>query len=634
MYTDESEVDYGSDISDNDPTFDVNNHDPKKRNYIFYHSSSSDSSTAEMVVKKGRKRSKCPAKWKQNKIRRLRNEGKSYLSHSNKKVPARCLQPPCSDKCRLKCSAIINTEERYKIFQQFWDLGDLIMQRAFIQQSMDDIEPKYKYTNAANPRRNNKRYHFVVDNQKIIVCKAFYKATLNISDRMIFTVQNKINESGFQLSDMRGKHNSHKKIDPALRLAIKKHIDSIPRIESHYLREQTTREYICGDKNITDLYKDFADDQKGLDKDAGKYMNYYLFFTTEYNIGFYVPKKDQCDLCTSFANSNADGKKGLEEQYNTHLKEKTYSRDDKKNDRIRIEKNLRVAVYDLQAVMQCPRGNSSGFYYKSKLNCFNLTVTELKKKDSKVAYENVHCYVWTESDAKRGALEIGSCIWEYLKSLCEEDDEEKEVIFYSDNCCGQNKNKYITSLYMFAVQTLNIKSITHKFLIKGHTQNEADSVHSLIQRQIQDNLKSGPIYTPDQYVAIIKTAKKSAPPLHVHELTYESFYDIKKLQEEWGYNFSINTSGQNVNWNSIKMLKMTKEDPTTFFYKSSFYDEAFMQVNVRNKRKKMNPTTEITLKTAYVEKQEVSEKKKKDFRELISSSLIPSFYKSFYDSII
>lgn len=131
----------------------------------------------------------------------------------------------------------------------------------------------------------------------------------------------------------------------------------------------------------------------------------------------------------------------------------------------------------------------------------------------KPRYDNVHCYFWTEVDAKRGANEIGSCVWEYLKNVCAEDEEQKKNIFYSDNCCGQNKNKYIATLYLYAVSHLNIASITHKFLIRGHTQNEADSVHSLIEREVKKNLKSGPIYSPHQYVTLIKNAKKVNLPL-------------------------------------------------------------------------------------------------------------------------
>lgn len=36
------------------------------------------------------------------------------------------------------------------------------------------------------------------------------------------------------------------------------------------------------------------------------------------------------------------------------------------------ENGTYVAVYDLQAVMPIPKGQISSFYYKSKINCFNV----------------------------------------------------------------------------------------------------------------------------------------------------------------------------------------------------------------------------------------------------------------------
>ena len=75
--------------------------------------------------------------------------------------------------------------------------------------------------------------------------------------------------------------------------------------------------------------------------------------------------------------------------------------------------------------------------------------------------------------------------------MCEAGETD---IFYSNNCSGQQKNKFMMALYLYAVNNLpNITSITHKFLIKGHTQNEGDSAHSLIEREVKRILKSGPI---------------------------------------------------------------------------------------------------------------------------------------------
>lgn len=81
------------------------------------------------------------------------------------------------------------------------------------------------------------------------------------------------------------------------------------------------------------------------------------------------------------------------------------------------------------------------------------------------------------------------------------------MIFYSDNCSGQQKNKFMATLYLYAVTYLSISSITHKYLIVGHTQHEGDSVHSVIEKQKTRLLKSGSIYSPQQWVTVIQSAK-------------------------------------------------------------------------------------------------------------------------------
>lgn len=161
-------------------------------------------------------------------------------------------------------------------------------------------------------------------------------------------------------------------------------------------------------------------------------------------------------------------------------------------------------MYDLQAVLPVPRGQISSFHYKSKLNCYKFTISDLYAK-------NAHCYFWNETEGKRGANEIGSCVLRYHQQLVDtraDSEEPLNVIFYSDNCCGQQKNKYVVTAYSYAVNKLPIQSITHKYLIHGHSQNEGDNVHSMIEKQITKYLKSGPIYVPDEYATIIRTAKE------------------------------------------------------------------------------------------------------------------------------
>lgn len=587
---------------------------------------------------KGKKRARNSEIWKKNYAKKMRNSGQVYQSMTKKMVTAREVKSPCKSECKYKCCENINSEQRQALFHAYWKLGDILHQRSFINSCMVDITPRYKYTNASKPRKNNKAFYFITDEKRIRVCKLFFMKTLDISDRVIRTVKDKTDENGFIQEDLRGKHESHKKIDNDLLADIKEHINSIPRTESHYTRATSTREYIDGGKTRMDLYKDFKILQQQNNKPFGTYHNYYQVFTTHFNLTFFQPKKDQCDLCLQFTNSTVENQKEIQEKYKTHLEEKELARQEKHNDRCQLDKKNKVIVFDLQAVLQSPRGDISAFYYKSKFNSYNFTVTELNKKESKKkfgSYNDVHCFFWKETDAKRGAIEIGSCLLQYMETISKAyTNDDLNIIFYSDNCCGQNKNKYIATLYLYAVTHLNIQSITHKFLIKGHTQNEADNVHSLIKKEIKKNLKSGPIYSPHQYTTLIKSAKKSGNQFHVHELTFDFFIDLKKLQIQWGYNFNEDKKGKAVTWNDIKVLKFAKQTPFSFFYKTSYKEEQFSEVSVRNKRKKMPALKEILPEKAYNNVQELSANKKKDLTELITKNLIPNFYADFYNSVL
>jgi hypothetical protein len=63
------------------------------------------------------------------------------------------------------------------------------------------------------------------------------------------------------------------------------------------------------------------------------YLMYYTVFNKEFNIGFFSPKKDQCELCLAFREGSPEEKTELHEKYDTHLREKELSRIEKKKQR-------------------------------------------------------------------------------------------------------------------------------------------------------------------------------------------------------------------------------------------------------------------------------------------------------------
>lgn len=183
---------------------------------------------------------------------------------------------------------------------------------------------------------------------------------------------------GFVQSDMRGKHGKQPKLPESAKNDVRNFINSIPRTESHYLRADTQREYIEADKSLAELYRDYKSIQEDLSKPFVSSSMFNHIFNTEFNIGFFIPRKDQCDLCESYKNADDEAKEKMAEKYNEHLSEKKLSRQEKERDK--SDKNIMTFVYDLQAVLPAPKGPASSFYYSSKMSCYNFTVSDLHAK--------------------------------------------------------------------------------------------------------------------------------------------------------------------------------------------------------------------------------------------------------------
>lgn len=166
---------------------------------------------------------------------------------------------------------------------------------------------------------------------------------MDINDRPIRTAIEKLNGAVLR-DDQRGKHDNHAKMNPEVLKGIKEHIDSIPRIESHYLRAHSTRQYICGSKTIADIHRDYVLGCERQNIEPTNYTAFYRVFNDCYNISFFVAKTDKRTDCLIFSNSSEAEKAQLKEQHDDHFKEKELAWKEKDTDR--DSSDAVVAVYD------------------------------------------------------------------------------------------------------------------------------------------------------------------------------------------------------------------------------------------------------------------------------------------------
>lgn len=179
--------------------------------------------------------------------------------------------------------------------------------------------------------------------------------------------------------------------------------------------------------------------------------------------------------------------------------------------------------------------------------------------------------MWHEGVGKRGANNVASCIWKYIRHM---NEKSKEFHFFTDNCCGQNKNKVLTSMYFHAVKTLNIDRICHYYLEKGHTENEGDSMHSTIETAA----KNVNIFSPIQWYTVAGTAKKTGERYTVWEMEGQ-MTDFRGLAESPG---SFKCS--QLRWTDIKCLKVEKNHPHSLFVKTSFACEDYKEIQFVSKQ--------------------------------------------------
>lgn len=602
---------------------------PKQPEHSLASGNSEDQSTMEdqNTKKCTRKRIRDCDNWEKNKKKIKRNLGEEYVNAAKNKVEKKVLKGPCNEICRLKCFTKFTEDQRKTIFEKYWKLGSIDKQRDFIHKNISEIIPPYRYTKTGSNRSKTIKYTLQVEGQAIRVCKTFFKNTLAINNRTIFTTTKKKDEYGFLKPDQRGKHGKQKRVKQEVIDGIREHFNSFPRVSSHYCRARTKKEYLDGSLNIATMYRLYVENCIQNNQEYAKISMYSKILNTETNIAFHVPKKDQCSLCTNYENGDEDNKEKIKEKFEKHLQEKELSRQEKKKDTEETDENVLVCCFDLQAVLTTPCGEVNSFFYKRRLATYNFTVFDVKQKLGL-------CFLWHEGLAKRGANEIGSCLYHYLSS---EDCKSENIIFYSDNCVGQNKNKFVFALYLFCVLNIDkIKSITHKFLVIGHTQNEGDSVHACIEKEKNRILKSGPIYVPAQWATIIRSAKKKGTPYKVNEISTEDIFDLKALCTQMGKNYVKNTENEKVVWKDVRIVKVEKMQPYIIFYKTSYSQYNFKSIDVRQNSKHLRNNQEqkkTKLLPAYKKAPSIDAKKKENLLELCKENAIKQVYWPFYKGL-
>ena len=542
---------------------------------------------------------------------RKRVDGKNqYLNQKQARIQgdrgctARCHKWKMSRQCNM-----ISESTRKEIFTLFWSEMNWSQKQVYVCSLVEKRETNKKTVHTHSSRRKFSYIYFIRQGDvKVQVCKNLFLSTFGIGESMLY---NWMNDTTHGMP--RDKEDKRGKVEGVEMSANKefarKFLEDLPKLPSHYCRASTDKQYLEPVFNtFTDLHRVYKERCREHSKSPVSLTLLSNLFS-QMNLSLFHPKKDKCDLCCGYETQNV-----AEEVYQDHVEKKQRAREEKAKDKKASIENddVKVLTMDLQAVMICLRVNASAVYYKTKLACHNFTTYDLGNGD-------VSCYFWHEGEGNLTADSFASCITDTLMNLIEENNNVKEIILFSDGCGYQNRNSTLANTLLLFSTKYNI-TITQKYLERGHTQMEADSVHSTIERI----LRKKDIYSPHNYVNYISLARPSQPyrVKYVENDFFKSYSSLK-------YYDSIRP-GKKVgdpHVNDIRVLQYTPSG--NILYKLSF-DDVFQEIPKR--RNFVCPKANDVVESLHSGPLQIKKTKYDHLQQL--KDVVPKDYHSFYDNLL
>ncbi|KAE8739577.1 hypothetical protein FOCC_FOCC014920 [Frankliniella occidentalis] len=559
-----------------------------------------------------KKRLQNPSKWKTTQAKLQLNSGVAHTSLTGKPVAAKEMKPACNATCRRKYSGKITRETRLKLFQKYYALKSKSLQWNMINKMVRAVPVKQRTTDNEDEvdpyRKQSFEYSLLNDDgNAVTVCQTIFLNTFAISSTVVKTACHK------NSPDKRGTNVNHKKRLPQVLIqSVKDHMKEFPTVESHYCREDIRKKYLDENLSIAKMHRLYLLERGELPNTANV-RQYRDIFNTCFNLSFFKPKKDQCASCVQWEQFSPEEKEKFSPKHQEHIDNKNTARGLKKSDKEfsinQTPQNIRVLTFDLQKVFYCPKSEVGEFFYKRKLSSYNFTIFDCTTGQAV-------CYVWDQTVAKRGSDEIASCVLMYFEETVKKGVNEFRI--YSDSCSGQNKNQFLYSMYYLAARRYNIK-IIHRYLEKGHTQMECDSVHAQIERKTRHI----DIFTPAQWYGYIKSAKVQKPQYIVKELDQEIILSFKDAAQH--------LSWAKVPISKIKEITIVNSSPDVVAYKLQFNSDCkVVKILPQNKRGRPVNWTTFNLHPAYSGPLPLKPKLVKDLEWYLKKDLIPTPFVPFY----
>ena len=426
--------------------------------------------------------------------------------------------------------------------------------------------------------------------------------------------------------DHRGKHtNRPNKIAEHRLQSVRDHINSIPKYQSHYSRSVNAGKlYLDCDMSITRLYEDYYFPwctEKGVE-DPVSQDAYRRVFCNEFNIGFLLPKSDTCKTCDESQikldalriEGKEDEAKKVEISLMLHQRKAQAMQNLLKSESEKKNPKSLVISFDLQQALPVPKLTSGPAFYCRKLWLFNFGVHDCTNGKG-------YMFVWGEETGKRGSDEMCSAV---LKFLSLHPDIENLIVF-TDNCPGQNKNWAMMALWLQMIREKRLKKVVHYFLIAGHTRLPSDRDFALIEKRQK---KVTHIYSSSMWLDILSKANKKNP-FHVSLMTQKDILNVGNLLQNV-IKAKKTKTGEPVDFSSAIGFKFSAESPSSFFIKHTVTGDFIKEVQFMKVGRPVNIRLD-NLGPKYLNPLPINAKKLRDVKSLLP--FIPPVYHDYYNTL-
>lgn len=402
------------------------------------------------------------------------------------------------------------------------------------------------------------KYTVKVNGEVYPVCQRTLCDILGVTPRRIQVIQIKL-KSGSGVDDGRGQHMNRPHANkPDLSVLVCNHINSFPKYENHYSRDRgdPLREYLNPDINIRIMHRLFIETHPTSNV---KYWFYRDIFNTKFKLRFGQPRSDTCRTCDQFQMQLQNAQTEALKQTIMNKSELHHRKAEKgyvvlKNDgeAARNNPNLHVICGDLQQVLFTPQLTHGNIFYQRQFSCYNYGIHEMSTGDGTMC-------LWNESIARRGSLEIASCLLKYIKGKFSrlEINQERKLILWSDRCIGQNNNWTLVCLWLYLIQNKFFTVIEQKFLTTGHSFMPCDREFALIEQR----KRVSKVMVPDQWNQVIKESRPNNP-FHIQNMDRIDFKNFTDVENAMQRPTKMKITG--AIW-----LQLSADDPTTIRARTS-----------------------------------------------------------------